>query len=95
VLSHNAGVTQLLDVVDLWHPTHHLLTPELPERLKVEMPKPLMPTTGLIISTSGETEGPSHLNVKHVQRVVPAVDLGEKATAVVQDPEHRSVNLHS
>jgi hypothetical protein len=53
VLDHHVGVTQLLDVVDLWHPTHHLLAPELPEHLEVEMPKPLVPTPGLIISTSG------------------------------------------
>jgi hypothetical protein len=95
VLGHHAGVAQLLDVVDLWHPVHHLLAPELPERLEVEMPKLLMPTPGLIISTSGEAEGPSHLLVKHVQPVAPAVDLGEKVTATVLDPEHPSVNLHS
>jgi hypothetical protein len=95
VLGHHAGVTQLLDVVDLWHPTHHLLAPKLPEHLKVEMPKPLMPMSKLIILTSGEAEGPSHLHVKHVQPVVPTVDLGEKATTVVPDPEHPSVNLHS
>jgi hypothetical protein len=33
--------------------------------------------------------------VKHVHSVTPAVDLVEKATAVVPDPEHPSVNLHS
>jgi hypothetical protein len=57
VLGHHVGVAQLLDVVDLRHPTHHLLTLELPERLEVEMPKPRMPTPGLIISMSGEAEG--------------------------------------
>jgi hypothetical protein len=69
--------------------------PELLECLKVEMPKPLMPTPGLIISMSGEAEGPSHLHVKHVQPVAPTVDLGEKAIAVVPDLEHPSVNLQS
>jgi hypothetical protein len=82
-------------VVDLRHPVHHLLVPELPEGLKVEMPKPLMPTPGLIISTSGEVEGPSHLHVKHVQPITPTIDLGEKTTMVVPDTEHPSVNLHS
>jgi hypothetical protein len=56
VLGHHAGVAQLLDVVDLRHPTHHLLTPEFPERLEVEMPKPLVPKPGLIISMSGAPE---------------------------------------
>jgi hypothetical protein len=74
---------------------HHLLAPELSERLEVEMPKLFMPTPGLIISTSGEAEGSSHLHVKHVQPVAPSVDLGEKATTAVPDPEHSSVNLHS
>jgi hypothetical protein len=82
-------------VVNLWHPAHHLLTPELPKRLEEEMPKPVVPTPGLIVSTSGEAEGLGHLDVKHVQPVVPAVDLGEKVTVVVLDPEHPSVNLHS
>jgi hypothetical protein len=29
-LGHHASVAQLLDVVNLRHPVHHLLTPELP-----------------------------------------------------------------
>jgi hypothetical protein len=60
------GIAQLLDVDDQRHPTHHLLTPELPERLKVEMPEPLMPAPGLIISTRDEAEGSGHLHVKHM-----------------------------
>jgi hypothetical protein len=45
---------------------HLLLAPELLDCLKVEMSKLLVATPGLIISTSSETEGPSHLHVKHV-----------------------------
>jgi hypothetical protein len=93
-LGHHAGVAQLFDVVDLRHPAHHPLTPELSERLEVEMPESFVPSLGLIVSTSGEAEGSGHLHVKHVQPVAPAVDLGEKTTAVVPDPEHPSVNLH-
>jgi hypothetical protein len=66
VLGHHTGVAQFLDVVDLRHPMHLLLAPELLDRLKVEMSKLLVATPGLIISTSSETEGPSHLHVKHV-----------------------------
>jgi hypothetical protein len=95
VLGHHACVAQLLDVVDLRHPAHHLLAPDLPEHLEVEMPKPLMPKPSLIVSTSDEAEGLDHLHVKHVQPVALAVDLGEKATTAVPDPEHPSVNLHS
>jgi hypothetical protein len=93
-LGHHVGVAQLLDVVDLRHPVHHLLTPELPEHLKVEMPESFMPSSGLIISMSGEAKGLGHLHVKHVQLVTPMVDLGEKMTAAVPDPEHPSVNIH-
>jgi hypothetical protein len=95
VLGHHACVTQLLDVVDLRHPAHHLLTSELMERLEVEMPKPLVPIPGLIISMRDKAEGSGHLHVKHVQSVAPAVDLGEKVTATVLDPEHPLANLHS
>jgi hypothetical protein len=73
---------------------HHLLTPELPERLKVEMPESSVPSLGLIVSTSGEAQGPSHLHMKHVQPVAPTVDLGEKTTMAVPDPEHPLINLH-
>jgi hypothetical protein len=66
VLGHHASVAQLLDMVDLRHPVHHLIAPELSECLKVEMPKSLVPTLGLIISMSNEVEGLSHLHVKHV-----------------------------
>jgi hypothetical protein len=95
VLGHHACVAQLLDVVDLRHPAHHLLAPDLPERLEVEMPKPLVPMPSLIVSTSDEAEGLDHLHVKHVQPVALAVDFGEKATTAVPDPKHPSVNLHS
>jgi hypothetical protein len=94
-LGHHAGVSHLLDVVDLRHPAHHLLTPELPKRREVEMPKPFIPAPGLIVSTSGEVEGPGHLHVKHIQPVAPTVDLSEKTTATVLDSEHPSINLHS
>jgi hypothetical protein len=57
VLGLHVGVTQLLDVIDLQHLAHHLLTPELPERLEVEMLKPLVPTPGLIILMSDKAEG--------------------------------------
>jgi hypothetical protein len=93
-LGHHACVAQLLDVVNLRHPAHHLLTPKLPEHLEVEMPESFVPSPSLIVSTSGEAEGPDHRHVKHVQPVVPAVDLGEKTAAAVPDPEHPSVNLH-
>jgi hypothetical protein len=93
VLGHHASVAQLLDVVDLRHLAHHRLAPDLPERLEVEMPKPLVPTPCLIVSTSGEAERLGLLHVKHVQPVAPAVDLGKKATVAVPDPEHPSVNL--
>jgi hypothetical protein len=93
VLGHHAGVPQLLDVVDLRHPAHHLLAPELPERLDVVMPKLLVPTPCLIISMSGEAEGPSHVHVKHVKPIAPVVDLGEKATAAVPNLKHASINL--
>jgi hypothetical protein len=58
------------------------------------MPESFMPSPDLIVSTSGEAEGSGHLHVKHVQPVVPTVDLGEKMTTTVPDPEHPSVNLH-
>jgi hypothetical protein len=60
----------------------------------VEMPESFMPSPCLIISTSGDAEGPGHLHVKHVHPIVPAVDLGEKMTVAVLDPEHPLVNLH-
>jgi hypothetical protein len=93
-LGHHTGVAQLLDVIDLRHPTHYLLTPELPERLEVEMPESFMSSPSFIVSTISEAEGSSHLHVKNVQPVAPVVDLGEKTTAAVPDPVHPSVNLH-
>jgi hypothetical protein len=42
-LCHDAGVAQLLDMVDPGHPTRHPLTPELPQRVEVQVPEPLVP----------------------------------------------------
>jgi hypothetical protein len=94
-LGHHAGVAQLLDMVILWHPTHHLLMLDLLKHFEVEMPKPFMPVPHLIVSMSGKVEGSGHLHVKHVQPIAPVVDLGQNTATTILDPEHPSVNLHS
>jgi hypothetical protein len=53
-------------MVNLRHPAHHLFAPEFLKCLEVEIPKPLVPMPGLIISTSSKAEGLSYLHVKHV-----------------------------
>jgi hypothetical protein len=62
--------------------------------LEVEMPKPLGLAPGIIILMRGEVEGSSNLHVRHIQQVVPTVDLGEEMTVVVPNPKHPSINLH-
>jgi hypothetical protein len=41
-LGEDAGVAELLHVIDVRHAPHHLLAAELPQGLKVEVPKALL-----------------------------------------------------
>ena len=50
LLGEDAGVAELLHVLDSWHALHHLLVAELLQGLKVEVPKALVPTPGVVIT---------------------------------------------
>lgn len=51
-----AWSSQLLDVVNLWHPSRYLLLPELAESFEVEMPKLLVPSPSYVVTTGGEAD---------------------------------------
>jgi hypothetical protein len=48
----DAGVAELLHVLDSWHVLHHLLIAEQLQGLEVEEPKMLMPSSGVVIVAS-------------------------------------------
>lgn len=57
LLHHDAGVAELLHVIDAWHAPHCLLGAEPLHGLEVEVPKALVPPSNLIIAASSKTEG--------------------------------------
>jgi hypothetical protein len=73
-LGEDAGVAELLHVVDARHAPHHLLAAELPQGLKVEVPKALVPPPSVVVAVGCKTKRLRHLCVKDVEAVAP-VDL--------------------
>jgi hypothetical protein len=70
-------------MVDVRQAPHHLLGTELPQGLKVEVPKALVPPPRVIIASSYKATGLRHLCVKDVEAVAPSAHLGKKmATSV-------------
>jgi hypothetical protein len=92
MLGHHAGVTQLFNVVDLQHPTHHLLAPKLVERLKVEMSEPPVPAPA---SSSQRYRGVGPPPCGAHTTGCGLVDLTEETMVAVLDQEHPLDNLHT
>jgi len=51
----------------------------------MKMPKALMPLPHLVVPTSSEADGLSHLHVKDVESIFTSGYLGEKATVAIPD----------
>jgi hypothetical protein len=83
-LGEDIGVAELLHVVNVRHAPHHLLATELPQGLKVEVPKALVPPPSVIVAVGYKTKRLHHLRVKDVEAVAP-VDLDEEPAAMILD----------
>jgi hypothetical protein len=85
LLGEDAGVAELLHVLDSRHALHHLLVFEQLQGLEVEVPKALVPPPGVIVAAGCKTHGLRHLHVEDVQAIGASVHLGEKATMAIPD----------
>jgi hypothetical protein len=85
LLGEDAGVVELLHVLDSRHPLHHLLAAKLLQGLEVEVPKVFVPPPDVVVAAGCKTHGLRHLHVKNVEAVGASVHLGEKATMAIPD----------
>jgi len=85
LLGEDAGVVELLHVLDSRHALHHLLVAELLQGLEVEVPKALVPPPGVVVAAGCKTHGLRHLHVEDVKAVGASVHLDEKATMAILD----------
>jgi len=95
LLRQHAGVAKLLDVVDVRHPLHHLLSTKLPQGLKVEVPKALMSMPPVVVASSCKAKGLCHLGVEDVEVVARPAHLGEKTATSVPDAKEPVLDLHT
>ena len=95
LLRRHAGVAELLDMVDGRHPLHHLLSTELPQGHKVEVPKALVPTPHIVIVASCKAKGLHHLGMENVEAVAPPAHICEKSVISVQDAKQSMLDLHT
>jgi hypothetical protein len=79
-------------VVDVRHASHHLLAAELPQGLKVEVPKAIVPPPSVVVTEGRKTKRLHHL--KDVEVVAP-IDLDEEPTAMILDVQHPMFDLHA
>jgi hypothetical protein len=93
LLGHDVGVAELLDVVHTRHALHHLLDAELPQTLKVNVPKALVPPPSLVVATSYKAQRLLRLSDEDV--VVAALDLSKKKLLSVPDAQHVVLDLHT
>jgi hypothetical protein len=86
LLGEDAGVAELLHVLDSWHALHHLLVADLLEVLEVEVPKALVLLPSIVVTAGYKAHGLCHLHVENVEAVGTSVHLSKKATMVIPDP---------
>jgi hypothetical protein len=75
LLRDDAGVVELLDVLDHRQRAHHGLLAELVQRVEVEMPKPLVPAPSFVILACGEAERLGRLEMEDIEAVCASSDL--------------------
>jgi hypothetical protein len=93
LLCHDAGVAELLDMVDHRYPAHHGLLTELVKHHEVEVAEPLMPALCFIIFPCGEAEWSCRLEVEDIEVARSAANLDKKPPTPIPNPEHTLVHL--
>ena len=94
LIGDDAGVTELPDMFDRRQPAHHVVLGELVEHVEVEVAVAFMPAPRFIILARGEAERLRRLEVEDVEMIHAVLDLDEKPTVLVPNPQHTSINLH-
>jgi hypothetical protein len=85
LLGEDAGVAELLHVLNSWHALRHLLVAELLQGLEVEVPKALVPPLGVVITAGCKAHGLHHLYMEDVEVIGASIHLGEKVTMAILD----------
>jgi hypothetical protein len=66
----------------------------MPQGLKVEVPKALVPPPSVVITAGCKTKRLCHLCVKDVEAVAP-VDLDQELVSMISDAQHPVLDLHT
>jgi hypothetical protein len=82
LLHRHARVAELLHVVDVRHAPQHLLGTELPQGLKVEVPKVLVPLPRIVVTSSCKAKRPYHLCVENIEAIAPLLTLARRRRQV-------------
>jgi hypothetical protein len=91
-LGEDASVAELLHVVDVRYAPHHLLAAELPQGLKVEVPKALVPSPSVVVAAGYKTKRLCHLCVKDVEAVAP-IDVDQEPVSMIPDAQDPVLDL--
>jgi hypothetical protein len=75
LLRRDAGVAELLDVLDHRHAAHHGLLAELVQRLEVEVAEPFVPAPGFVVLPRGKAERLCGLKMEDIEAAGPRCTL--------------------
>ena len=85
LLGEDAGVAELLHMLDARHTLHHLLVAELLQGLKVEVPKALVPLLCVIIAAGYKTHRLHHMHMENIKVIGASIHLGEEPMMAILD----------
>ena len=93
LLSEDAGVVELLHMVDARYAPCHLLVAEPLQSLEVEVPKALVPSPGVIITVGYKAHGMHHLHMEDIKAIGASVHLSEKSVMAIPDAQYPMLDL--
>lgn len=78
---------QLVHLLDVGQPIHHLLPAQLAQRVEVQVPEPLMPQPRAVVATRGQTEWSGDGDAQQVETVRRPLHPCKKTLLLVPDVE--------
>jgi len=94
LLGDDAGVADLLCVLDDGEAARHGVLAELVQRFEVEVAKPLVPEPVVVVLPCGEADRLRGVEVEHIEAARSAVYLDQETPAWILDAQHAMVDLH-
>uniref|UniRef100_A0A0A9DUI7 Uncharacterized protein n=1 Tax=Arundo donax TaxID=35708 RepID=A0A0A9DUI7_ARUDO len=94
MLRRDAGVAELLDVLQPRQAAHHVLATQLAKRVEANVPIAGMPAPGIVVLLCREAHRACDVEARDVEPIPPTVHLGDEMALAIPDAQDAILNQH-